>query len=72
MTPKKSLKKKSVRSALGNEERDIVNLKFLLDNLLIDTEVFLAKRENMKHDMIIGRKDIKKYLVDASKNVRLK
>ncbi len=68
----KIIKKKSVRSALGNEERDIVNLKFSLDNLLIDTEAFLARRENMKHDMIIGRKDIKKYLVDAAKNVRLK
>lgn len=66
------IKKKHVRSALGSEERDVVNLKFQLDNLLIDTEAFLAKRENMKHDMIIGRKDIKKYLVDAAKNVRLK
>lgn len=67
----RALKKKSVRSALGNEERNIVDLKFSLDDLLIDTEVFLAKRENMKHDMIIGRKDIKKYLVDPSKNVKL-
>jgi hypothetical protein len=29
----------------------------------------MAEREDMKYDMIIGRKDLKKYIVDPSKKV---
>ena len=63
---------KKVRSALGQEERKIINLRFKMDGILIETEAFIANREHMKCDIIIGRKDIKKFLVDPAKNVKLK
>jgi len=66
------LKYKKVRGALGKEERPIVDLVFELDKEKIRTEAFIASREEMKHDVIIGRRDLKKFLVDPAKNVLLK
>lgn len=66
------LKYKKVRGALGKQERPIVDLVFELDNEKIRTEAFIASREEMKHDVIIGRRDLKKFLVDPAKNILLK
>jgi len=66
------VKYKKVRSALGKEERPIIRLSFILDKKKVSTEAFLADREEMKFDIIIGRKDLKKFLVDPVKNVLLK
>ena len=63
------IKYKKVRSALGTEERPIIELSFILDKVLISTEAFIAKRGEMKYDVIVGRKDLKRFLVDPSKNV---
>jgi alpha-L-glutamate ligase-like protein len=60
---------KKVRSALGSEERPIIELSFRLDKRLVTTEAFLAEREEMKYDVIIGRKDLKRFLVDPAKNI---
>jgi len=65
----KPIKYKKVRSALGVEERPIIELSFILDKVLISTEAFIAKRGEMKYDVIVGRKDLKRFLVDPSKNV---
>jgi len=66
------LKYKKVRGALGKEERPIIDLVFELDKEKIRTEAFIASREEMKHDVIIGRRDLKKFLVDPTRNVLLK
>lgn len=66
------LKYKKVRGALGKEERAIVDLTFELDKQKIRTEAFIASREEMKHDVIVGRRDLKKFLIDPAKNVLLK
>lgn len=66
------LKYKKVRGALGKEERPIVDLTFELDKTKVRTEVFVASREELKHDIIIGRRDLKKFLVDPTKNVLVK
>ncbi len=66
------LKYKNVRGALGNEERPIVDLVFELAKTKIRTEAFIASREEMKHEVIIGRRDLKKFLVDPTKNVLFK
>ncbi len=60
---------KKVKSALGIEERPIVEFSFILDKKLVSTEAFLAKRSEMKYDIIVGRKDLKQYLIDPAKNV---
>ena len=68
----KTVKYKKVRSALGKEERQIIDLSFILDKRRVSTEAFVADREEMKFDIIIGRKDLKKFLVDPAKNILLK
>jgi len=35
----------------------------------VSTEAFIADREELKYDIIIGRKDLKRFLVDPAKNV---
>lgn len=60
---------KKVRGALGFEERPLINLSFILDKRLVTTEAFIANRQEMKYDLIIGRKDLKRFLVDPAKNV---
>ncbi|MBD3282345.1 MAG: hypothetical protein GF387_01935 [Candidatus Portnoybacteria bacterium] len=63
---------KKVRSAIGKQDRAIIDLSFVLDKRLVSTEAFIADRQEMKFDIIIGRKDLKKFLVDPAKNVLLK
>jgi len=60
---------KKVRGALGVEERPIINFSLILDKRLVETEAFVADRREMKYDIIIGRKDLKRFLVDPAKNV---
>lgn len=60
---------KKVRSAIGAEEWPIINLSFVLDKRLVTTEAFVANRQEMKYDIIIGRRDLKRFLVDPAKNV---
>jgi alpha-L-glutamate ligase-like protein len=60
---------KKVRGALGIEERPIINLSFILDKRLVTTEAFMANRTEMKYDIIVGRRDLKRFLIDPAKNV---
>jgi alpha-L-glutamate ligase-like protein len=68
----KIIKYKKVRSALGAEERPIVEFSFVLDKRTVFTEAFISDRAEMKYDMIIGRKDLKRFLVDPAKNVLMR
>lgn len=68
----KTIRYKKVKSALGIEERPIIDFSFVLDKRLVSTEAFMADREELKYDIIVGRKDLKKFLVDPSKNVFMK
>lgn len=60
---------KKVRSALGEEERPIIKFEFIMDKNKVYSEAFMAQREDMKYDMIIGRRDLKKYIIDPDKRV---
>lgn len=66
------IKYKKVRGALGKEERPVIDLIFYLDGEKVQTEAFIADREEMKHDVIVGRRDLKKFLVNPTKNLILK
>lgn len=66
------IKYKKVRGALGKQERPIIDLTFELDKEKVKTEAFIASREEMKHDVIVGRRDLKKFLIDPTKNLLLK
>jgi hypothetical protein len=60
-------KKVPVRGALGKEKRPIIELTIKLRDRLIKTEAFIADRSHMKYNMIIGRRDLKGFLVDPTK-----
>jgi len=60
---------KKVRSTLGMEEREIISLSFYMDKRLVMSEAFIADRSEMKYDIIVGRRDLKRFLVDPAKNV---
>lgn len=66
------IKYKKVKAALGNEERPIIPLTFILSNLTTQSEVFISDRAELKYNMIIGRRDLQKFLVDPTKNVFVK
>ncbi len=66
------INQKKVRGALGVEERPIINFSFYMDKRLVSTEAFMADRSEMKYDIIIGRRDLKRFLVDPAKNVHMR
>lgn len=61
---------KKVRGALGAQERPVVDLPIILHDTKIKTHAFVADRSHMKFDIIIGRRDLRGFLVDPSKNTR--
>lgn len=66
------IKYKKVKAALGSEERPVIPLTFILSNLTIQSEVFISDRAELKYNMIIGRRDLQKFLVDPVKNMFVK
>ena len=62
----KAAKKKIVRNALGRERRSYITLNFTLRDEKIKTVVGVADRSNMAYKLIIGRRDLSKFLVDPS------
>lgn len=58
---------KGVRGALGTQTRPIIGLTMILRNKRIKTEASIVDRSHMKYDMILGRRDLKGFLVNPSK-----
>lgn len=56
-----------VRSSLGEEVRAIFPLTFILGGERIESGIFLADRSKMKYEMIVGRRDLKNFIVDPSR-----
>ncbi|MDP3997237.1 MAG: sugar-transfer associated ATP-grasp domain-containing protein [Candidatus Andersenbacteria bacterium] len=61
---------KTVRAAIGQQSRPIVELSFVLRGRLIKTKAYIADRSHMNYDAIIGRRDLKGFLVDPAKTSR--
>lgn len=55
---------KPVQAALGQATRPVIKLSFRLRDRLITTEAFIADRSHMKYEAIVGRRDLKGFLVD--------
>lgn len=62
----KPLRKKYVKSAFGGEWRNVYDLIMVLQGKRVKTQVFVADRAHMKYDMIIGRRDLKSFLIEPS------
>jgi len=58
---------KGVRGALGTQTRPVIGLTMILRNKNIKTEVSMVDRSHMKYDMILGRRDLKGFLVNPGK-----
>jgi hypothetical protein len=61
-----------VKSALGVEKRPIISLTFWLAGKKITTPASVAKRKNLRYQMIVGRKNLKGFLVDPDIVSKLK
>jgi alpha-L-glutamate ligase-like protein len=59
-----------VRGALGSERRPIIELTMALRDKNIKTQAYLADRSRLNYPMIIGRRDLKGFLVDPSTKTR--
>lgn len=59
-----------VKAALGKDRRPIIKLDLNLATRNLKTEAFLADRSSLKYPMIIGRRDLKGFIVDPYKNTR--
>lgn len=57
-----------VHSSHGTTYRPMVNVTILMDNLIIPARVTVADRSHLKYPIIIGKQNLKKFLVDVSKS----
>lgn len=64
LEPTNILWTKRVKSALGVEERPVVSLTFWLAGRKITTPASVASRKYLKYPVIIGRKNLKGFLVN--------
>jgi alpha-L-glutamate ligase-like protein len=58
---------KEIRAASGQQLRPIINLSFRLRGHLLKTKASLTNRSHMTYDIIIGRRDLKDFLVDPNR-----
>ena len=57
------IRTKQVKSSLGKEERPIITLTYWLKGVKITTIAGVADRRNLKRKVIIGRRDLGRFLV---------
>lgn len=63
---------KWVRNSMGSEKRPVINLTFWLAGTKIVTPASVARRGRLKYQMIIGRKNLKGFLVNPDIRKKLK
>lgn len=58
---------KTIYSSHGETQRMLIPLTFYLANIKIITKATLIERKNLTYKMIVGNKNLSKFLIDASK-----
>ncbi|MCX6761706.1 MAG: RimK/LysX family protein [Candidatus Moranbacteria bacterium] len=56
-----------VKSSNGYTYRPMINVEFIMDNVTTSTKITLIDRSHMQYSMIIGKVNLKKFLIDSSK-----
>lgn len=56
-----------VHSASGSTYRPTIRITVSMDNVVISTKVTLINRSHLKYPIIIGKRNLKKFLIDVSK-----
>ncbi|HOW60628.1 MAG TPA: sugar-transfer associated ATP-grasp domain-containing protein [Candidatus Moranbacteria bacterium] len=54
-------------SSSGSSIRPVIKVSFIMDDIEITSKANLVKRENLKCPVIIGKRDLKKFLIDVNK-----
>lgn len=60
-----------VHSGSGTTIRPVIPVTFTMAGEAVKTRASIALRQNLKYSMIVGRRDLKKFLVDPSKTIKL-
>lgn len=53
-----------IHSASGSTLRPIIELSFVMDNTLVTSRVNVVDRSSLQYPILIGRKDLKKFLIE--------
>lgn len=61
-----------IKSSNGLDYRIIVPMKFQISGLDVESNATIANRTNLNYKLILGEKDLKKFLIDPSKKLILK
>ena len=56
-----------IHSSHGTTYRPIVRIKIIMDNLEIETKVTIIDRSDLKYAIIIGKRNLGKFLIDVNK-----
>jgi RimK family alpha-L-glutamate ligase len=64
-------KSKIVKNSEGKSRRIFVDVELKIKSENILTHVNLVDRKKMRHDLLIGRRDLKKFLIDPRLNIKL-
>ncbi len=55
------------KSSHGTSYRPMIHLELVLDGVIIPTKVSIINRSDLKYSVIIGRKNLRKFLIDVNK-----
>jgi alpha-L-glutamate ligase-like protein len=66
LVPENVLWTKKVKNALGFEERTMIAITFKLKGRVVRTRASLTNRTNLRRQLLIGRRDLKEYVVDPA------
>lgn len=56
-----------VNSASGSTYRPTIKITVVMDNVVIPTKVTLINRAHLKYPIIVGKRNLKKFLIDVNK-----
>jgi alpha-L-glutamate ligase-like protein len=54
-------------SASGNSIRPVIKMEYLLNEIKISSKTNISKRIDLKYPMLVGRRDLNKFLIDVTK-----
>ncbi len=60
-------RKIEIRSALGTTKRPLVDVQFVLAGHTVETRATVANRVNLTNKVLIGRRDLKGFLIDVGR-----
>ena len=72
LTPENVLWTKKVKNSLGYEERTMIAIGLKLRGKMIRTRASLTNRTHLRRQLLIGRRDLKEFMVDPGVIIRRK